>query len=169
MATTLGEEVRQVQNPALGALLQWRFVMGYSEARKDASACPIPLLFLVCPVLFHEETYRHLASTRSTTGLRGFVAKFGVSSHSQADVLLALHDRARAMKVLSRDSMRIAAVSRLIGIDPISGTVFSLMKTLPKSRTPEAVQTLARDAKKLGSWCGTLTITEVASILKVRF
>lgn len=158
-----------MQNPALGALLQWRFVVGFTAARPDASSCPIPLLFLVTPTLFHEDTYQHLASTRPTTGLRGFVAKFGASSNSHADVLLAIHDRARSMRVLSRDSMRIAATARLIGIDAVAGTAFPLTKTLPKSRTPEAIRPMARNAEKLGAWCGELTMTEVAFILKVRF
>jgi hypothetical protein len=47
---TLNEEVHQVQNPALGAMLVWRYVVGYHKARSDAAGCPLPLLFLVLPL-----------------------------------------------------------------------------------------------------------------------
>jgi Family of unknown function (DUF6521) len=169
MATTLSEEVRQVQNPALGALLEWRFAFGYSKSRLDASACPLPLLFLVLPLLLHEETYRHIVSTRSTTGLRGFAAKFGTSSSNEGDILLALHDRVRSMRPLSFESLQIAYVSRLLAIDILYGTVFSLTSTFPKSQLSESILPLTRNAEKVGTWCAALTLPEIASILKVRF
>ena len=100
----LAEEAHNVQNPALGALLLWRFAVGYS-ASGTHSAVPMPLMFLVLPVLFHEETSDMLTSTLVKSGLRMFVSKFEESSVSKNDLILALHDRAAEMKGLSLDSM----------------------------------------------------------------
>src|SRR5262245_43605485 len=49
--SVLSQEVWQVQNPAVGAVLLWRFVVGYQQARDDASSCPLPLVFIVLPTL----------------------------------------------------------------------------------------------------------------------
>jgi hypothetical protein len=166
--TTLAEEVLQVQNPALGALLQWRFVLSYS-AKRSGEPCPIPLLFLVAPILLFDETYQHLRSTNISTGIRGYAAKFGTSAANESDVLLAVHDRVRAMRHLSRNAMRVAVRTRLIGIDLPAASAFSLVKTFPKSKIPETIRPMAKNSGKLGAWCGSLTLSEVANILKVRF
>ena len=166
--TTLAEEVRLVQNPALGALLQWRFVVSYSATR-NGEGCPLPLLYLVLPIVLFEETYAHLRTTNVSTGMRGFAAKFGTAAANESDVLLTLHDRARSMRDLSRSSLRVAMSSRLVGVDVATATAFSLLKTLPKSRIPETIRPMTKNSEKLAAWCGQLTMSEVANILKVRF
>lgn len=164
---TLNEEVQQVQNPALGALLVWRYVVGYQKVRSDASGCPLPLLFLVLPMLLHQETRTHIHSTR--TGLRGFSAKFSAPANNESDVLLTLNDRAAALRVLSLQSLRIAVGARLITVDSAIGVAHELSRAMPKAGVPEHIRDLARDAEKLGGWCGTLTVLETASALRVRF
>lgn len=166
--SVLGEEVWHVQNPALGALLVWRFVAAYSAARSDAAGCPLPLTFLVLPVLLHEETARHVRSTRRTTGLRGFVAKFSTGSTAEADVLLSLHDRARTMRAQTLDALRTAIAARLLSTDVGEASVFALSTAFPRG-VAEEVRRMGRDAEKLGDWCAQLTLFEVASSLKVRF
>jgi hypothetical protein len=166
--SVLGEEVWHVQNPALGALLLWRFVTGYSAARSDSAACPLPLTFLVLPVLLHEETARHVRTTRRDTGLRGFVAKFTAASNAEADLLLGLHDRARTMRAQTLDALRTAVGARLLGTDLEEASVFALSTVAPR-RIAEEVRRMGRDAEKFGDWCAQLTLFEVSSALKVRF
>jgi hypothetical protein len=92
----LSQETQLVQNPALGAMLLWRFASGYERRSNIHSYAPLPLLFLVLPVTLHQETARFIASTRQASGLRAFVNKFSDSSVSKSDVLLAINDRAVA-------------------------------------------------------------------------
>lgn len=166
---TLDEEVRHVQNPALGALLEWRFVVGYRAGRADASGCPLPLVFLVLPLLLHAETAAHVQSTRSSTGLRGFSAKFSASAHNESDVLLALQDRAAVLRDLSLQSLRVAIGARLLTVDTVAAVVHELTRTLPQAGISECVRDLVRNADKLGRWCSALTLLEIAATLRIRF
>ena len=166
---TLNEEVHHVQNSALGAMLVWRYVVGYHKARSDAAGCPLPLLFLVLPILLHHETLAHVQSTRIGTGLRGFSAKFGTSANNESDVLLALNDRAASLRRLSLESLRVAVGARMLTVDSGTGSAHALTRTMPKAGIPEHIRDLARNGEKLGQWCGTLTMMEIASVLRVRF
>jgi len=52
----LNREVRAIQNPALGSVLIWRAASSYQKNHKTASFIPLPLCFLILPIVFHEET-----------------------------------------------------------------------------------------------------------------
>lgn len=169
MAATLSKEVREVQNPALGAMLQWRFVVGYTGARPDAAGCPLILVFLVLPALFHNETLNFLSATRRGSGLRAFATKFTTEANSASDKLLGFHDRAALLKALSLDALRAAVAARLVAVDVLEGTAFPLTTTTPKVGLTDRIRNLARGAEKLGRWCGDLTLIEISSILHVRF
>jgi len=79
----LGKETRNVQNPALGGFLIWRFVVGYVAGNEGLRSVPLPLVFVVLPVLFHKETAKFAASTNKSSGLRKFAHKFGESKKCQ--------------------------------------------------------------------------------------
>jgi hypothetical protein len=166
---TLSEEVQHVQNPALGGMLVWRHVVGYQKARADAAGCPLPLLFVVLPILLHQETLAHVQSTRPATGLRGFGAKFGAAANNESDVLLALNERAIALRPLSLQSLRVAVGARMLTVDSSTGVAHALTRAVPKAGIPEQIRDLARNAEKLGHWCAALTLLEIASVLRVRF
>lgn len=165
----LSEEVRQIQNPALGAFLQWRFAYGYMSARNDAAPPPLILAFLVVPMLLHHDTSEIVASTQRATGLKAFAGKFIAARHNLSDVLISFHDRIDAWRRLSLDSIRTALAYRLVTIDSEHGTLIPLTHAAPKHRIPNSVRTLGQSAEKLGAWCASLTPFEIASALKVRF
>ena len=164
----LSDEVRQVQNPALGAMLLWRFTAAYTQTRADAGHPPLPLLFLVLPLVLHSETLEVLSSTQRLSGLRLFADKFQ-SPLRKSDVLLSLHDRAIAMRPLSLESLRFAIHHRLVALDPATGQALALTTTPARFRVPASVRELAVNAEKVGGWFGLLTLHEVSAILKVRF
>ena len=164
----LSQDVQHVQNPALGAFLQWRFATGYTNARTDAAASPLALAFIVLPILFHEETLQLLASTNKPSGLRGFVAKFSASKFKKADVLLGLHERVGAMRELSLASLRMGLAYRLVSVDK-EGNLLALSRTPPRALIPITIRALVTNAEKLGGWVAELTLFEISTILKVRF
>ena len=46
-------DVMYVQNPALGAVLLWRFTCGYYS--NENRPVPFPLLFVVLPIVFRQD------------------------------------------------------------------------------------------------------------------
>jgi hypothetical protein len=165
----LSEDLRHVQNPALGALLQWRFAAGYAEARNDAAGSPLVLAFVILPILFHQETFDFLAATNRPSGLRVFASKFASSTNRKSDLLLALHERTDAMRDLSLRSLRMGLAFRLVSVEPMRGWLLPLSRTEPRAQIPTTVRPMVTNAEKLGAWFSQLTPFEVASTLKVRF
>jgi hypothetical protein len=166
---TLSQETQLVQNPALGAMLLWRFVSGYERQSKVHNHTPLPLLFLVLPVTLHQDTAQFIASTRVASGLRAFVTKFSDSSVSKSDVVLAINDRAIKLRKLSIDSLKLAVAASLLAIDSSHALVISLSSTPPRSRVPRSVRVMLQSAEKFGQWCSEVSLHEVSLILKVRF
>lgn len=166
--TILAEEARNVQNPALGAGLLWRFVCGYTEGHRTGDHAPLPLLFLVIPILFHEQTQGFVKTTFKASGLRAFAAKFGDSKESKQDVLLAIHERTLTFRPLTLVALRLALATRLLHVE-INGRVLALSQTKAISGMSGEARQLMRDAEKLGAWCAPLTLHEIATTLKVRF
>lgn len=167
MINGLTKEVRNVQNPALGAGLIWRFVCGYNANNPTRNPAPLPLLFLVLPIILNEQTEKFVDSTLKATGLRAFAAKFSKTENAKQDVLLAVHDRMLALRQLSMDSIRLALATRLISLD--GATVIPLSETQAKAGIPLDVKRMMKNSEKLGMWCGSLTMHEIATTLKVRF
>ena len=166
--TILAQEARNVQNPALGAGVLWRFVCGYTENHRTRDHAPLPILFLVIPILFHEQTQEFVKGTLRASGLRAFAAKFGDSKESKQDVLLAIHERALKFRQLTLASLRLALATRLLHVG-IEGKVLALSQTKAVSGMPTEARQLMRDAEKFGAWCASLTLHEMATTLKVRF
>lgn len=162
----LAREAQNIQNPALGAAVLWRFCCGYVEAHPDGDSPRLPLLFLVLPIVLHQATAELLRCTRVSSGLRAFAAKFGDSQISKQDLLLQIHERAVRWLTLSLQSIELAAAGRLFQLSD-SGDVIPLSRTKARGLQDEVKHLLA-DAEKLGTWCGQLTLHEVTTTLKVK-
>lgn len=167
MMRVLTREVTNIQNPALGAGLVWRFVCGYVAGHPTRNSAPLPLLFVVLPVILHEQTEEFVKGTQQATGLRAFAAKFGKAENSKQDLLLAVHHRMLALRDLSLDSIRLAIATRLVYLG--SAAVIPLSESRAVAGIPTEVKRLMKSAEKLGTWCGPLTMHEIANTLKVRF
>ena len=162
----LAREAQNVQNPALGAVILWRFCCGFVEAHPASDAPRLPLLFLVLPIVLHQATAELLRRTRATSGLRAYAAKFGDSAISKQDLLLQIHERAIRWRRLSLQSIELASAGRLIHLSD-AGEVIPLSRTKARA-LPDEVKQLLTDAEKLGKWCGQLTLHEVTTTLKVK-
>ena len=165
----LNRETRAVQNPALGAMLLWRCCSGYHSASKSASPMPIPLLFLVLPILMHEETGQLLVSTRVQSGLKKCVEKFHIAANAKTDLILAIAPRARDMSQLTLSSLQIAIASNLVALDVAQAGTFPLSKTPPVLGIPGSVRPLLNGADKLGTWFAQVSLYEIGILLEVSF
>lgn len=164
--SSLSSEVRNVQNPALGAVALWQFARGYEGASQAHEPVPLPLLFLVLPIVFHREVRSFVTSTKK--GLRAFAAKFGEPKHCKQDLLLSVHGRINVMRDLSLESLRVAIASSLVSMSDY-GTVFSVARGKGPTNLDDTTRHIVSASEKLGRWCEPLTIPEIASILYVRF
>ncbi len=162
----LAREAQNVQNPALGAAILWRFCCSYTTTHPTSDAPALPTLFVVLPIVLHQATAELLRRTRPSSGLRAFAAKFGESAVAKQDLLLQIHDRSLRWRALTMESIELAAAGSLIHLSE-SGVVMPLSKTKARG-LPDEVKQLMSDAEKLGAWCGQLTLHEITTTLKVR-
>jgi hypothetical protein len=166
---TLSKETRIVQNPALGAFLIWRFVVGYEKGVDIPKGTPFPLIFIVLPIILHPEICGFAKSTLQSSGLRAFAGKFVTASASKSDLLLAINRRALRMRNLTLDSLSLAISTHLVTLTSDDGLILPLSNTPPRTGIPESITTLLKVAEKLGVWCSQISLHEVSIILKVGF
>lgn len=164
---TLTQEVRNIQNPALGSCLLWRFVCGYTTSNPTHEPVPLPLLFIVLPIILHEQTEAFVQGTQKASGLRTFAGKFAKTENSKQDLLLTIHDRMMSFRRLSLDSLQLAIASRLLFLS--QATLIPLSETQAIAGIATDVKRMMNNADKLGWWCGALTLHEISTTLKVRF
>ena len=138
----LNREVRAIQNPALGSILIWRAASGYQKTHLTSDFMPLPLAFLVLPILYHEETASLVTTTRTASGLRKLTEKFRSAEESKTDLLLAVGGRATAMRELSWESLRLAFSSNILALDTAKGTLLSLSETPLVSGVPHLGESL---------------------------
>lgn len=162
----LAREAQNVQNPALGAAILWRFCCGYAAAHRTLDAPRLPVLFLVLPIVLHQATAELLQRTRTSSGLRAYAAKFGDAAVSKQDLLLQVHERAVRWRPLTLQSIELAAAGRLLQLSE-EGDVIPLSRTKARG-LPDEVKQLLANAEKLGTWCGQLSLHEVTTTLKIR-
>jgi hypothetical protein len=155
-------EVDIVQNGALGAAILWRF--GTSYQGKSASVPPLmPLMFVVLPVCLHAQTIETLLSTRKNSGLGLFAAKLGETREN----LIAVHSRALAFRSLSLHSISIGIQASLLSVDYQNATVRS--NDLQPPTLPERIKPTWEAAGRLGYWCASLELRQIASLLRLDF
>ncbi|MDR4458945.1 MAG: DUF6521 family protein [Nitrospirales bacterium] len=145
----------------------WRFACGYVGGHPTHEHVPLPLTFLVLPMLFHQQTEDILQGTQKASGLRAFASKFGKSENSKQDILLSIHDKMLALRHLSMESIRLALAGRLLQLN--TATLIPLSETEASAGIPPDVKRLMKNAEKLGLWCSLLTMHEISTTLKVRF
>jgi hypothetical protein len=158
-------EAALVQNAALGAYAIWRFGLGFQE--RDGNAVPLPLAFLLLPLILHAPTLAMVLSTQKASGLHLFAGKLG----ELREDLLAVHDRAFQLRQLTLQSLMVAEQSRLVRIEPSTATVraFSPHHELQTPVLPERIRRIAPASEKIGYWFSGLSDQQVAHTLKVWF
>lgn len=164
MSTEL-TEFEIIQNPALGAYALWRFGVGFQ--REDGKPSPLPLAFLVLPLLLHQPTLKMITSTQKASGLTLFAAKLG----QERENLLAIHERALALRRLSLQSIAMAVDYRLLTLDYEAATLRANTadESLRKPSLPDRIRGFSSAADKLGYWFSKLSLHQVVSTLAVEF
>jgi hypothetical protein len=164
--SVLTKEVTHIQNPALGAVLLWRFAVGYTAAHRTSESPPVQLGFIVLPIILHQETCDVLRSTNLPSGLHGFAQKFSSAEVGKADLLFSIHARSIAFRNLSLDSLRFCVRHRLLTVTPSDGRLIPLSQTNPTG-VAHSTRPLLSASEKLGKWLSALSLFEITTVLKV--
>ncbi|HEY3783350.1 MAG TPA: three component ABC system middle component [Fimbriimonadaceae bacterium] len=164
---SLAFEASNIQNPALGAMLLWRFTCGYVNAHPTKDGAYLPMAYVVLPMLLHKKTQIHVNGTIRASGLRGFAAKFAESKNAEQDILVALHNRSMRWRNLSTNSISLAIACGMLHLSG-EGVLLPLTSVKAEAGIGEGPRELMRNAEKIGAWFAQLTPHEVGTILKVR-
>lgn len=159
-------EVDQIQNPGVGAYLLWQFTLGHQEDALEPA--PFLLSFLILPMLLHQATFNAVASTRKSSGLLQFVAKFD----KEREILVELHGRTRQLRQLSLQSIGVATACRLVNIDYEAATLYGYSLDLleyERPFIPERLKGFQGAANKIGYWFSKLSTQQIASSLRISF
>jgi hypothetical protein len=158
-------ELEIVQNPALGAYAIWQFGLGYQTQGEKPS--PIPLAFLVLPLLLHRSTLNMIGKTQKRSGLTLFAGKLGEDREN----LLAVHARALMLRMLTLRSIGFAVNAGLLTVNYADAT---FRASTPASRMrmpvlPERIKGFSSAADKVGCWFATMNLSQISSTLRVNF
>lgn len=158
-------EAGVVHNPAIGAYALWQFGLGYQD--EAVGAAMLPLLFLVLPILLHKRTLAAVSSTQKGSGLALFVAKFARDNED----LLGIHTRAMILKMLTLRSIGFAVNAGLATIDYSTAAMYANMlpPNIKRPKPPERLKEFSSGAEKLGCWFARMSISQIATALRVEF
>jgi hypothetical protein len=152
--------VALVQNPALGALLLWKFCSGFQKEKPD-SLPVLTSLFCVLPIVYHGATLQELKSTNLPSGL----VKFALKLSDQRESLIAIHDRALAMRELTFSSIATGVATHLLRLDYATAQIAANEERLPA--IPERLKFHYTGAEKLGHWFARLPLGHALSTLRI--
>jgi len=160
----VNREIQNVQNPAIGATIIWRFICGYYSTEKHPA--PFLLLFIVLPIVFREDLCDIINSTQRSKGLSKVLEK--LFTKKENDNLYFMNKMAIGLRELSLDSISIGINAKLLTLDMSTALVYPLIET-KKSGIAPSTKKLLDVAEKLGLWCSELSLLEICDWLKVRF
>jgi hypothetical protein len=107
-----------------------------------------------------------ISSTQRASGLALFAAKLG----QERENLLAVHERALALRRLTLQSIGVGVGERLLSLDYVSATVRANSESgVRKPILPERIRGFSGAAEKVGYWFSKTGLQQTASTLAVEF
>jgi hypothetical protein len=156
-------EQRVVQNPGLAAETIWQAVESAFETRKRVDGVPLPLIFLVLPVTFHQRTARALASKTQPGALYKALAE-------DREITVGLQARMQAMSERTFQALSIAFQSGLLRLDQDhERQLIPGRSTPPVTHPTEDVKYVLSAAKRIGQAFGESTLVQLCTQLNITF
>lgn len=163
----LAKEFYNIQNPALSAYLISRFSLGYMEEKQ--SMAPMPLLFIVLPMMYKKEIVDFISSTQKKSSLRYFADKFTEKKNSNNDLILQIQNASQRYKIMTLEAIGIGMAGKLFYVQN-DAYILPLEDNISRfNLESNELKKMGNAAEKLGIWCSRLTLMEISQILKVRF
>jgi hypothetical protein len=159
-------EIQIVQNPGLGALILWHFAVAYTGSR--SRRVPMPLLFLILPIVLHRALRQTITSTYPSSGVVKVVEKLRSSQKKQADVIDGINERTIELRALSLRSLQLLLAMNLGELRTKDATMVPSAIKLPSAYSSD-IKEMFSAASKLGLWFSNMSLYEIALALRVRF
>ncbi|MBQ5345025.1 MAG: hypothetical protein J6F33_07510 [Acidaminococcaceae bacterium] len=158
-------EVYYVQNPALGAVIIWRFIVGYwNNSNKPVTFL---LLFIILPVIFREDFVDLIIKTKKSSGLIKFSNK--VFEGKKVDVLYELNNTMFKLRELTLNSIKIGITYGLFSVEADKANVYTNISINIDKQFSHETRRLLTASERFGIWCSQLSLMEICALLKVRF
>lgn len=158
------ELVNAIQNPALGALTIWQFIVGYAKSSENGT--PLDYVYTVLPLISNSEMRNVICHTNG--GLLAYRTR--LSKKDKSNVIISAVSMIPHMRNLTNCALNIAISCKLIKCDSNSLFLFPKLKNLPNTlNLSEVEKEYKKAAKRLGVQMSQMSRTEISSILGVKF
>lgn len=158
------ELVNAIQNPALGSLAIWQFVVGYTSA--SGNKVPLDYIYMVLPLVSNPEMRDIICHTRG--GILAYRTK--LAKDNKSNVIISAVSMIPHMYELTGCALKTAISCKLIECNDESLSFAPKLKNLPNTLTlSEVAKEYKKAAKRLGAQVSQMTRNEVFSILGVKF
>lgn len=158
-----------IQNPALAALVLWRFVRSFYIHDDELNGPNLPETMLVLPIVFHRRSVEAIRNMHLASGLTK-----ALSDHPTLRV--GLQDRLEALADVTFSGLNLACASGLMQIVRMenAGVNFvpaSKPKTIPIDLRPDAdaARDMIKTAERLGPWFAKTGLPTLCSLLQVNY
>jgi hypothetical protein len=156
-------EQRVIQNTGLAAEAIWHAVNEAYEAKGRAEGVPLPLVFLVLPLVFHQRSAAALASKTQPGALYKALA-------DDREITVGLQARMQAMAERTFQALSIAFESNLLRLDTDpQRQLVPGRRTAPVAHVTEEVRIIQNAAKRVGQSLSEMNTVQLALHLNIRF
>jgi hypothetical protein len=156
-------EQHVIQNTGLAAEAIWQAASEAYEASGRTVGVPLPLVFVVLPLVFHQRSAVTLASKTQPGAL------YKALAHNR-EITIGLQGRMEAMADRTLAALSIAFESGLLLVDTDhEQQVIPGRKTAPVAHATEEVKTILSAAKRVGQALAELNVVQLAVHLNIRF
>jgi len=173
------QDIKAIQNPALGAVLVWQFCLGFVEKSQQLPNFLHP--FVVLPIVWNPVSFEALISTRKDSGLIALASKLITptaviqESSSLAQLpksgienLYAIHGRAVRFRALTLKSLLLAIEMGLLTLDSKNGNLVPKEISIPQKMLVP-IKKLVQNSFKLGMMCAAKSPSQIGKILQVQY
>lgn len=156
-------EQRIVQNTALAAETLWHAVNEGHAATGRVSGIPLPLVFLVLPMTFHQRTAQAIA----TKNMQGAIFK---ALAEDREITLGLQSRMQAMAPRTFEALALGFRTGLLELDRTpQRCLMPGRRSAPVSHIQDEVKTTLAAAKRVGHALTELSPVQIASHLGIQY
>lgn len=156
-------EQRVIQNTGLAAEAIWQAVRDAYDATGRSQGVPLPLVFLVLPLTFHQRTAKALASKTQPGALYKALA-------SDREITVDLQKRMQAMSERTFQALSIGFHTGLLRLDQDhQRQLIPGKKTPPVKHVTDDVKIILNAAKRVGHAFSEMTLVQLSTHLNIRF